>query len=311
MTHYHYHDVAITSEIDLGLPQDKAKLQARLHLHIERRANAIVMDGAPLWQSTLRDAHNNPHFSLYTVAGEPCLAVLGTGQFWLRSDRIVVYCQVTANPVPFLLGRILATWLELRGVPVLHGATVTMQNKATALVGESGAGKSTLATALLQCGYQLLADDLLPLFGSGMGHPLIAPGFPISRLWPDSAAHLLGDVDPLPRVHPRYNKRLWHNADYCDQHPRPLTRLVILARGAAEEVQLIPLTPAESLIQLQRAAHDPALAAALGLEKQRLQKLATIVATVPVYRLEYPNEFRDLDAVCARLAPAFSASTEP
>jgi hypothetical protein len=63
----------------------------------------------------------------------------------------------------FLFGPVWATLCHQRGVLPLHASAIVTKGGITALAGHSGAGKSTAAATLSSLGYELLADDILPV----------------------------------------------------------------------------------------------------------------------------------------------------
>ena len=63
----------------------------------------------------------------------------------------------------FLFGPVWATLCHQRGVLPLHASAIVTKGGITALAGHSGAGKSTAAATLSSLGYELLADDMLPV----------------------------------------------------------------------------------------------------------------------------------------------------
>jgi hypothetical protein len=63
----------------------------------------------------------------------------------------------------FLFGLAWATLCHQRGVLPLHASAIVTANGITAFAGHSGAGKSTTAALLNSSGYELIADDILPI----------------------------------------------------------------------------------------------------------------------------------------------------
>jgi hypothetical protein len=63
----------------------------------------------------------------------------------------------------FLLGFAWATLCHQRGMLPLHASAIVTGNGITAFAGHSGAGKSTTAALLDSLGYELIADDILPV----------------------------------------------------------------------------------------------------------------------------------------------------
>lgn len=62
-----------------------------------------------------------------------------------------------------LLGPVMATLFHVRGYAVLHASALAIDRRAIVLLGDKGAGKSTTAAALIAGGWDLLADDVVPL----------------------------------------------------------------------------------------------------------------------------------------------------
>jgi hypothetical protein len=63
----------------------------------------------------------------------------------------------------FLFGPAWATLCHQRGMLPLHASAIVTKGGITAFAGHSGAGKSTTAALLHSLGYELLADDILPV----------------------------------------------------------------------------------------------------------------------------------------------------
>jgi hypothetical protein len=66
-----------------------------------------------------------------------------------------------------LSGAVLAIVLEQRGAFVLHASAVAIDGMAVALTGPSGAGKSSAAALFAGAGYDVVADDCLPVTVNG------------------------------------------------------------------------------------------------------------------------------------------------
>src|SRR5215469_3694386 len=63
----------------------------------------------------------------------------------------------------FLFGPAWATLCHQRGTLPLHASAIVTGNGVTAFAGHSGAGKSMTAGLLNSFGYELIADDILPV----------------------------------------------------------------------------------------------------------------------------------------------------
>lgn len=86
----------------------------------------------------------------------------------------------------YLLGTCMGAILMQRKILPLHGSAVAINGKAFAIVGDSGAGKSTTASALLQRGYELISDDVIPVTFTMDNIPVVTPAYPQQKLWQES-----------------------------------------------------------------------------------------------------------------------------
>lgn len=180
--------------------------------------------------------------------------------FWERVGAFLVRDgkEIIVDPLPGveeriirlpLLGAVLAVLLHQRGFLVLHASAVAINGGVVAFLGEKGQGKSTMAASLYARGHTMMADDVVALDFGGTESPIVLPGFPQFKLWPEAAASSLGD-DPetLPQLHPQVEKRARRVADRFSQRPLPLRRIYVLSEGPAPQIK--PLQPQIAIVQL-------------------------------------------------------------
>ena len=138
--------------------------------------------------------------------------------------QTIRWCAPDLDEVPLpLCSTVAAQVLAWRGHVPLHGSAVAFDGRAILIAGKSGAGKSTLAHALVECGGQLVSDDLsvlMPLESGGV--PMLVPGRPAIRL-----VHELGRNDGRP-------KRLTLATQVDADLPVPLSLLLMLRRDAID-----------------------------------------------------------------------------
>ena len=130
----------------------------------------------------------------------------------------------------YLFGPVLGFVLRLRGVICLHASAVAVDGQAIALVGSPGAGKSTIAAAFAQCGFSVIADDVVALAEDGRNFQ-VQPGYPRLNLWSDSVRALFGSDEALPRITPTWDKRylaLGDNGLGFTANPLPLGAIYVL-----------------------------------------------------------------------------------
>lgn len=181
---------------------------------------------------------------------------------------------------------------SLRGQIGLHGAAVACRNRALVFLGEAGAGKSTFAAAFLaRRGASLLADDAVALEDGAFVIPLERTHFlddPAARaLGLGSTVDSSGKTPIVAREVANYAvplcAMLWLGFDDRLDEPRLQRVESIDALG-----MIIPQT-------VRFAIDEP--------ERNRLEmeRLMTLVGTIPSYSLIRSRRFDQLDATLDRL----------
>ncbi|MSP13645.1 MAG: hypothetical protein EXR62_11905 [Chloroflexi bacterium] len=198
----------------------------------------------------------------------------------------------------------LSIWLERLGIAALHASAVVVERQAMAFLSNSGGGKSTLAGAMLQSGFPLLTDDILPIEQSG-NFFLGRPGFPSMRLWPQEAQYFLGSLAGLDPVYPGTEKRRVDIGpggfgDFCNVSV-PIKCLYLPERNRLSErntsIEIRPLSPLEGVIALVRHSFAPRIVEVLGWQPRRLDLFTQLIQQVPIRYLRYPSGFEHLPRV--------------
>jgi len=214
-------------------------------------------EGAPDNRVVVRrgEAARRKHGTSFATetAGEVFVAHENIGGFLMRGGREILFaCEAEADEGAvrlFLLGTALAVLLHQRGNLVLHASAVAVDGGAVAFLGASGQGKSTTAAALHALGYDLVADDLVPVMLSGantlehyardrnnadknVARPTVFPGFPQLKLWPEAAAAL--HASQLHELHPHTTKRASRISEGFRDRPLPLRRVFVLDSDAED-----------------------------------------------------------------------------
>ncbi|MBM4466884.1 MAG: hypothetical protein FJ014_15260 [Chloroflexi bacterium] len=261
----------------------------------------------PTYASSNRTDGGESAGHLYRLDACDVLRFTHVTDFYLWLDRIVCHLlDPTQDHMVgiHLLGTVLSFWLERQGIPALHASAVVADGRVAAFLSCSTSGKSVLAAALMQGGYPLLTDDILPVERSG-GAFVGRPGYPQIRLWPDEAQHFLGHYQDLERVHPELSKRRVPVGPdgfgtFCDES-QPLACIYLPERRDpaqwGTEIEITPVSPRDAVIELVRHSFTPRVVEAIGLQPQRLDFFAQMVQQVPMRRLAYPSGFEHLPRV--------------
>lgn len=199
-----------------------------------------------------------------------------------------------------LFGPALGLLLIQRGLLVLHGGAVAWPGGAVLLLGPGGSGKSTLTAELCRQGGGLLTDDVVAIDMDGPV-PLVVPGVPILKLWPDA-------VDRAPEgawtrvLHPDYEKVGRRVDDSVLAGATPVTRIFVLQGGP--RVALKALSGAESfralMISLFAARYGETFVAGLD-GREMLRMTSRLLALAPVEALQRPQDLAFLEESAAMI----------
>lgn len=267
--------------------------------------------GERLWASQVRFSSGVPAVTLHRAGRTERIRYTDVVEFVFgpsgdRIDGRVLDPEYGHAVEIYLLGLVLAYWLERRGRLALHGSGVVLEDgRAVAFLGDKGSGKTSLGAAFLRDGCPLLTDDLLAV-DVDRARPHAAPGYPQLRMWPDLARHFVGDPAGLPSVEPGGEKRRVSLVDHWDapfaDAPAPLERIYLPRRrepGEGGGIRIEEVRPAEGLFGLVRESFLVAILQATGLQGGRLDRLGRLARAVPVRRLVYPSGLERLPEVMA------------
>lgn len=218
----------------------------------------------------------------------------GIGRFLVRDGR-----EILVDPDPdvsedvlrlFILGTSIAVLLHQRqDMAVFHASAVSYSDSALVFAGHRGAGKSGMAAAFHADGSQLLADDVAAIDLS-RGSPIVLPGFPFMKMWPDTLAALGHQPEALPKLRPEIEKRGYRIANGFSKESVPLRAIFILGQG--ETITIERLHGQDALFGLMSfwyaARFGSKVIQIMGLS-DHFQRCARLVNEVPIYLLAKPD----------------------
>ena len=309
--------IKLSSNIPFVSHIKKADDKADVAFTVVREAPFPVdwQNEVPVYQSPFRNKNDEPVSLLYKVGEYDVMRFPREADFYIGKDRIIAHIW-DSKFLPVLevqlFGNVISLWLERQGVLVLHGASTVVDGRALAFLGNNGQGKSTLTAGMVQLGYSLLGDGILPVECEGDKF-LARPRYPEIRLWPEMAKHFIGHND-LSQVHPEYSKqRIEVGVDsfgrFCNS-VQPLGCLYIpdrrdpLTWGDRVEIEAIP--PRNALLELLRYSFLLGLPEAIGLGQERFKFLSRLAMQVPVRRVTYPVGMDYVSIVCRAILGDFS-----
>ena len=221
---------------------------------------------------------------------EILLRAPGVGRFFMERGETLTVDTAPGISRPLLrvyvLGMALSAILHQRGFMVLHGGACVLEDGAAVFIGSSGAGKSTTVAAFAARGVPILSDDMLTIGFDAEGYPLVCPGLPTVKLWPETAKVLLPKpIAPFPQA--SLLKTRVHLPRVLARRPRRLSNLFELrwsvpggARPSREPVETFSAIPI-----LTRHAFHMGLITALGQQREFLAQAARIIQFCKLWRL--------------------------
>jgi hypothetical protein len=235
---------------------------------------------------------------VYATERDVCLQWDQVGAFQVLDGR-----EILVQPDPnaedrlvrwVLLGAVVAVLLHQRGLFVLHASAVAVEGEAAVFIGAKGQGKSTTAAMLCDRGHQLLSDDVVALMPNVSGVPVLLPGYPELKLWPDAVASILRrDPLELPRAAALTDKRQWRLDEQFSLEPTPVRAFFALDSG--DELCIDPVQRGTSMLELiahsyvarfgQRVLQGPSAAA-------HLRACLELSRHVPMFTIRRPDGLR-------------------
>lgn len=222
------------------------------------------------------------------------------GIFWLHIPNVARFLVIAGNEIiiepalgaaealvrVFLLGSCFGVLLMQRGLFLLHGNAIQVDDYAISLTGQSGAGKSTLSGAFFKQGYSILADDICAI-NTQME---VIPSFPQIKIWADAAAQLAIDTTNLRAIRPAIEKYAFplDSAHFC-AHRLPLKVIYILTSHNKEEILIQHLSGIEKFMPLRSQRYHPLHLKALAIDKEHKKQCGQLANHVTLARIARPN----------------------
>ena len=250
---------------------------------------------------------DTPADQVYTICS-PQVAYL----HW-QAVGIIRVCEgrsIEVNPAPeaepivlrySIIGAALNHLLHQRRLLLVHASVVAIDDQAVAFVGESGWGKSTLAAYMQTRGHSLVSDDALVVDMETSKIPIVLPGFPQRKLWPDVLVSLGAAPEPLPRLDSTHDKRVQAAHDDFYDAPLPLGRIYILDHGIHRQSEIETLAYQDAFKTLMLFTYGRSEAPNSPTKFLHLQQCAAIAGCVPISRLRRRFHFDELSDLAAMI----------
>ncbi len=188
----------------------------------------------------------------------------------------------------FILGSALAIILHQKGMLVLHANAININNQAVAFVGPSGSGKSTTSLALCRHGYNLISDDVLCIQVKKNGLPMIFPGFPRLKIWPEVIKNTYKNLESTPKLHYNTDKRSYYVDNFSDS-PLPLKAIYLMETG--NKTCIKETSSQDSIVELIKSSYCLSIFNEEELSKN-LNQCSKIVNMIQIKRLKVRHSFK-------------------
>jgi len=242
------------------------------------------------------------------------LAQIGNGCVWFDVPGVARFRvdkgrEIKVDPYPeadeksivlFLLGSALGAALHQRGFLVLHANAIQVGDGVVLFAGASGVGKSTAAAAMLERGFEVLADDVTAINESGE----FAAGIPRLKLWKDVLGMMNTTLEGLERIRLQVDK--YHLPMPARETRRPLPVKAIYILNTANEMKprqfdLKRLEGSAKFLVLRGQTYRSHFMKGLGLKPRHLKLCATLAQRTPIARIIRPTARFNARQLAARV----------
>lgn len=222
----------------------------------------------------------------------------GIAKFVAIDGQQLIYQRYTTDDDVFrlfVLSEALGLVLFQRGVFLLHGSAVKIDQKAIVFLGQPGAGKSTTAAAFVKAGFTILSDDMTAIGFDNEQKAVVWPGFPEIKIWQSTVQNLGFDTNLLEPAFEGHHKYLLRQAeDTFPVKPLPLQQIFIVKGPHSKKTGFIKKI--EAPLELLRHFPLPVRM----LQSENLQKhfkdCLQIAASAPIEAIKRPKNFEALGA---------------
>lgn len=185
----------------------------------------------------------------------------------------------------FLLGSAFGALLFQRGLLVLHGNAIKVGDHCMICVGHSGSGKSTLAAGFMQRGYQILADDVVPIDDDCKA----LPGFPRIKVWQDVADKLSIDTKGLKRIRPNIEKFNLPVVNRSEIKQLPVRWIYILGSHNQDSIELEPILGMQKFLPLRNNTYRLRFLDGMALKSDHLKRVGQLAGNIRLARITRPK----------------------
>ncbi|HHT62707.1 MAG: hypothetical protein ACOX4H_02205 [Bacillota bacterium] len=189
----------------------------------------------------------------------------------------------------YLLGFAFGALLWQRGILPVHGSAVKTKESCFIITGGKKAGKSTLAAAFVEDGYEILTDDIAPVYFDREGNPWVYPSYPQQKLWKESLELLGKTAVSFSRITERTKKYAVKLRDGFCQGPQRVTAIYEIKKADCQRVTLSQLYGLDKLDLIMNNVYRYEFAEVMGCKEQLFRQAHALAQKVNVSRMTRPG----------------------
>ncbi len=236
------------------------------------------------------------------------IRIENVADFEIRGGRLIRIWPTTRAKQKdieiFLFGMVWATLCHQRGMLPLHASAIVTKGGITAFAGHSGAGKSTTAALLSSFGYEVLADDILPVSFDQNSTPGAWPYLRRLKLYRDPMTRLA--FTPTEMVGEMLDKEKYfvQPENTSDDKWRRLERLYLLDNNIADSGAIEQIIGADAVRALVDQTYQFNFILSTKRFGDHLAFCARLASKILIYRLRSsPCDVgkQRASAICAHL----------
>lgn len=190
----------------------------------------------------------------------------------------------------YLTGVCIAFLLMQRHIFTLHGSCVCCDDRTLVICGDSGAGKSTFSSSLLDNGWKLMTDDIVPVVPEN-GKYYAQSTFPCQKMWSDTmerrnaCGSIIGTITQLSGDRQKYQVDA---GDVFVYDKLPVRYVVYLTVGA-ERLNMREVTGFEKVDLLMRNRFIRRAVPSDAFVAEQLQCCIGLASQVRAFLVERPE----------------------
>lgn len=189
----------------------------------------------------------------------------------------------------YLLGFGMALIALQKGILPIHSSGLMKGDNAVLISGDSGAGKSTLTASYIDCGFDLMADDVTYVKKGPDSNPYAYPAFPYQKLCRNEVEKRHSGEEGLIYIGEQKDKFMVPWKGNFTAGPRPLKAIIYMIKYPGEELVIQEIKGFEKYQVLSRALFMLALLKEKVYEKDIAENVMWLASKTPVIGVLRPD----------------------